>query len=119
VLRSKFFSSEEVAAIVRDYRTAGLSAAEVALMALAEKVVRTANQVTREDIDALRQHGFADEQILDIILTAASRSFFSKVVDATGFRPAEAWLRQTENLLGPEGFRVLMLGRSYVPAGSD
>jgi alkylhydroperoxidase family enzyme len=119
VLRAKFFSSEEVAAIVRDYRTAGLSEPEVALMALAEKVVRSAHRVTREDIDALRRYGFSDEQILDTILTAASRSFFSKVVDATGFRPTDAWLKGKEELLGTDAFRVLMVGRSYETSESD
>jgi hypothetical protein len=82
-------------------------------MALAEKVVRSAHQVTRDDIDSLRTHGFSDEQILDIILTAASRSFFSKVTDAVGFRPPDTWLKQTQNLLGDDSFRALMVGRSY------
>ena len=82
-------------------------------MALAEKVVRNAHQVTREDIDILRAHGFPDEQILDIILTAASRSFFSKVTDAVGFRPPDTWLKQTEKLLGGDSFRALMVGRFY------
>jgi hypothetical protein len=82
-------------------------------MALAEKVVRNAHQVMREDIDSLRAHGFSDQQILDIILTAASRSFFSKVTDAVGFRPSDTWLKQTENLLGGDSFRALMVGRSY------
>jgi hypothetical protein len=88
-------------------------------MALAEKVVRNAHQVTREDIDSLRIHGFSDEQILDIILTAASRSFFSKVTDAVGFRPPDTWLRQTEGFLGPDGFRALMVGRSFETSESD
>jgi len=82
-------------------------------MALAEKVVRNAHQVTREDINTLSAHGFSDEQILDIILTAASRSFFSKVTDAVGFRPPDTWLKQTENLLGGDSFRALMVGRFY------
>jgi alkylhydroperoxidase family enzyme len=109
----KFFSPEQVAAIVRDFRTAGLAPAEVALMSLAEKVVRNANQVTRDDIETVRGHGFADEQILDIILTAASRTFFSKATDAIGFQPDEAWLKQTEELLGTDSFHTLMVGRSY------
>lgn len=82
-------------------------------MALAEKVVRSANQVTRQDIDALRAHGFSEEQILDIILTAASRSFFSKLTDAIGFKPPDTWLKQTQDLLGTDSFHILMVGRSY------
>jgi AhpD family alkylhydroperoxidase len=42
VLRSKFFSAEQVEAIVRDYRSAGLLPAEVAMMAYAEKIVLNA-----------------------------------------------------------------------------
>jgi len=87
-------------------------------MALAEKVVRNAHQVTREDINTLSAHGFSDEQILDIILTAASRSFFSKVTDAVGFRPPDTWLKQTENLLGGDSFRAMMVGRFYRTAES-
>jgi alkylhydroperoxidase family enzyme len=98
---------------VQDYRTAGLSSAGVALMTLAEKVVRNASQVTRGDIETLQGHGFTEEQILDIILTAASRSFFSTVTDAIGFQPAGAWLKQTEDTLGTDSFRVLMVGRSF------
>jgi alkylhydroperoxidase family enzyme len=116
VLRAKFLSAEQVPAIVRDFRNAGLSPAEVALMNLADKVVRNANQVTRDDLEALRGHGFLDQEILDIILTAASRTFFSKVTDAVGFEPDEAWLKQTEKLLGADSFRTLMVGRSYTAA---
>ncbi len=39
VLASKFFSAEQVEAIVQDYRHAGLEPAEVAMMAYAEKIV--------------------------------------------------------------------------------
>jgi hypothetical protein len=67
----------------------------------------------------LRAHGFSDEQILDIILPAASRSVFSKVTDAVGFRPPDTWLRQTEGLLGPDGFRALMVGQSFEASESD
>ena len=87
-------------------------------MSLAEKVVRNANQMTRSDIEALQAHGFTEEQILDIILTAASRSFFSKVTDAMGFHPDDAWLQKTEELLGENTFRAMMVGRSYAAAKS-
>lgn len=86
-------------------------------MAFAEKVVRSANQVRLEDIDALRGHGYSDEQILDIALTAASRSFFSKVTDAIGFRPPEAFLKQAEVLMGTEAFRTMMVGRTFGTEG--
>ena len=87
MLRSKFFSAEQVEAIVQDYRHAGLEPAEVAMMAYAEKIILNAYKVTPEDIDGLRAHGFSDTDILDIALTAAARSFLSKVLDAVGAEP--------------------------------
>jgi uncharacterized peroxidase-related enzyme len=96
VLRSKFFSAEEVDSIARDYRTAGLPDVDVAIMALAEKVALNAYKVTDEDIDELRRHGLVDEAVLDVILTAAARSFFSKTLDAVGAEPDDAYGRQLE-----------------------
>ena len=84
LLRSRIFTEAEVGAIARDYRTAGLTPAEVAMMAFAEKVTREAHAVTAADLDELRRHGFADAEILDIVLTAAARCFFSKTLDGVG-----------------------------------
>ncbi|HKV45441.1 MAG TPA: hypothetical protein VJT32_12350 [bacterium] len=49
----------------------------------AEKVTLHAYRVTEADVDELRGHGFADAEILDIVL-AAARNFFRRVVDAVG-----------------------------------
>jgi alkylhydroperoxidase family enzyme len=87
VLRSKFFSPEEVEAITRDYRSAGLHEADVAIMAFAEKVTLNAYKVTEEDHEKLRAHGLTDAEILDVVLAASARAFFSKVLDATGAEP--------------------------------
>src|SRR5512140_14537 len=54
VLRKNFFTAEQVAAILRDYRQAGLEPEEVAVMALAEKVTLQAQSVTPQDIENLR-----------------------------------------------------------------
>jgi alkylhydroperoxidase family enzyme len=112
VLRANFFSSEQVAAIVaRDYETAGLEPAEMVLMAFADKVVMRAYEVTQEDINELHRHGFSDEEILDIALTAASRSFFSRVVDAVGFQIPPERLKHMQNLMGDEVYQSLRVGR--------
>lgn len=101
MLRSKFFSAEQVESIVKDYRHAGLAPAEIAMMTFAEKLTLHAYKVTPRDIDGLRSHGFTDPEILDIAAVAASRNFFSKLVDALGTEPDPAYrdletaLRQT------------------------
>lgn len=108
MLRQNFFNAAEIEAIVRDFRTAGLKPVEIAVMALAEKVAQEANSVTREDIDGLRAHGLADEEILDVILTAALRAFFSKALDALGAEPDPCY-RELE----PDLVQALALGRPF------
>lgn len=53
-------------------------------MDLAEKVARDAHAITQADVDAVRAHGLTDEEVFDVILAAAARSFFTKVYDASG-----------------------------------
>lgn len=60
VLRSRFYSAEQVEAIVRDYHNAGLDPVDVAIMDLAHKVALHAYKVTLKDIEGLRQHGLTD-----------------------------------------------------------
>jgi uncharacterized peroxidase-related enzyme len=108
VLRSRFFSAEQVEAIVQDYRHAGLEPAEVAMMAYAEKIVLNAYKVTPEEIDGLRAHGFSDTDILDIALTAAARSFISKAIDAVGTEPDEKYMD-----VQPELRQTLAVGRPF------
>ncbi len=90
MLRSKFFSPEQVEAIARDYRNAGLTEVDLAIMAFAEKITLNAYKVMEEDVEKLRAHGLSDAEVLDIVLAASARSFFSKVLDATGAEPDEA-----------------------------
>ena len=108
MLRSRFFSAEQVEAIVQDYRNAGLELAEVAMMAYAEKIVLNAYKVTPEEIDGLRAHGFSDTDILDIAMTAAARSFLSKTSDAVGVEPDEKYMD-----LQPELRQALTVGRPF------
>ena len=80
------------------------------MMAFAEKVTREAHAVTAADLDELRRHGFADAEILDIVLAAAARCFFSKTLDGVGAEadPAFASL--------DAGLRALLAkGRPYDP----
>lgn len=111
VLRAQRFSAEQVEAIARDYRAAGLPAEEVAMMAFAEKVALHAWRVTPEDIEVLRRHGFTDEEILDIALAASARSFFSKVLDAVGAEPDPHY-----HDLEPSLRRALAVGRPFETA---
>ena len=82
---------DELRAIVEDHHTAGLDDTEVAVMDLAAKVADDAGSVTQADVDDLRARGLSDVEVLDVVLTAAARSFFSKTLDALGAEPDAAY----------------------------
>jgi uncharacterized peroxidase-related enzyme len=87
ILADRFLGPDTVRAVVADHRAAGLDGVDVAVMDLAEKVAADATAVTEADVDRLRSLGLADEEILDVVLAAAARCFFSKVLDGLGVRP--------------------------------
>jgi uncharacterized peroxidase-related enzyme len=81
---NEFFSSEDVQAMARGEAPQSLSAAEAAMVVFGRKVARDASAVTSGDVEHLKQHGFTDAEIFDIVATAAGRAFFSKVVESLG-----------------------------------
>ncbi|EJN04524.1 hypothetical protein [Phyllobacterium sp. YR531] len=90
-------SKEMVLAVQRDFRTAGLSAADVEMLAYTEKVTKDASRIDQKDIDRLRAVGFTDVQICDIALCASFRCFVSRFFDATGAAPEEVFLDADED----------------------
>jgi uncharacterized peroxidase-related enzyme len=86
-LMKELGSKELVLAIVRDFRTAGLPARDVAMLDYAQKVATRAHLVVQRDIDALRAHGFSDPQIADIAMCAALRCFVARYFEAVGAGP--------------------------------
>jgi uncharacterized peroxidase-related enzyme len=101
-------SKEAVIAVQRDFRTAGLSDKDVAMLAYAEKIAKDASKVTQADIDGLRAVGFTDQQICDIAFCAAFRCFVSRFFDATGAGPEAVFIDSDEE------FRTTMtVGKPY------
>ena len=78
-----------------------------AVMDLAAKIAVDAPSVTEADIEALRRVGLSDQEIFDVILAAAARAFFTKVLDGTGTTPD----REYRNLLGSGLVEALAVGR--------
>ena len=69
-----------------------------AISTLARKVASTPAQVTAADLAPLRERGFSDADILDVVLATAIRCFFSTVLSATGAEPDAALLDQDATL---------------------
>jgi uncharacterized peroxidase-related enzyme len=86
VLAQQFLSFEDVTRLPE-----GLDDADRAVMELAEKVVDDATSVTQADVDRLRELGLSDAEIVDVVLAAAARCFFSKTLDALGVAPDAAY----------------------------
>jgi uncharacterized peroxidase-related enzyme len=104
VLKERF--GEPVREIALDHRTAGLDELDVAVMDLAERVVQDATSITEADLQRLRDLGLSETEIMDVVLAAAARCFYSKTLDALGVLP-DASYRE----LDPELRDVLVVGR--------
>jgi len=86
-----FLEPDLLRAVVSDHRSAGLDEVDVAVMDLAAQVVDDATGVEPENLDRLRALGLSDRDILDVVLVAAARCFFSKVLDAVGAEPDDKY----------------------------
>jgi len=73
-----------VDAIRRDYRTAALDRADLAMLDYVAKVTTDATLVARDDHACLREAGFDDRGILQITLIAAWFNYVNRVADALG-----------------------------------
>lgn len=77
--------------IVQDYRRAGLDARMRAILDYAIKITRSSVECTEGDIQALKAHGLTDEDVYDVIQTAAIYNFNNRVANASGFIPDRAF----------------------------
>lgn len=84
VLAERF--GEDAAQLASDHRAAGLDEIDVAVMDLAEQVVDDAASIEESDLRRLRDLGLSQQEVMDVILAAAARCFFSKTLDALGVR---------------------------------
>jgi uncharacterized peroxidase-related enzyme len=104
ILLEKF--GEPVREIARDHRSAGLDEVDCAVMEFAERAVDDATSIGEPDFARLRALGLSDDDIMDIVLTAAARCFFSKTLDALCVEPDASYKE-----LDPEVRNVLVVGR--------
>jgi alkylhydroperoxidase family enzyme len=109
ILRDRF--AEPVREIALDHRAAGLDDVDVAVMDLAERVVGDATSIEDADLQRLRDLGLSDTDIMDVVLAAAVRCFFSKTLDALGVQPDASY-----GELEPELREALVVGRPIADA---
>ena len=84
---------------------------DMAVIDVADRIAADATTVTQADVERLRGLGLSDADILDVVLAAAARCFFSKVLDAVGCDPDSAFSE-----LEPELRDALTVGRPIAAA---
>ena len=91
---------DQIENLLKDYRHAGLSAPDQALLEFCLRLSRNATSVRFEDIEALRTVGFGDEAIVEAVAVAALALYRCTLSAALGpeldFKPRELALEKIQ-----------------------
>jgi alkylhydroperoxidase family enzyme len=110
ILAANYYPAEKVISIAADGPGDALNAADAAVVRFARKVALEAEKITQKDVDELHDLGFSDTDVFNVIVAAAARCFFSKVLDATGTLPDAALHGMPDQLKA-----ALTVGREIAP----
>ena len=108
LLRKNFFDAQQLQAVIKDFRHAGLTDEEVALMSFAQAVISEPREISQGSVGELCKFGLTDEEILDVIVAVTARSFFSKTLDTLNIQPDDTYMD-----LEPELIQALTIGRPF------
>lgn len=75
---------EQLAAIERDFETAGLDARRVAMLRYATKLTESPADMERADVEHLREAGFSDPDILNIAEVTGYYAYVNRIADGLG-----------------------------------
>ena len=89
---------QDVVQIGKDYASSRLDEQDQAMLAFAIKINDAPQLLCKTDIEQLRQAGFTDEDILDIITSVAYRNFSNRLNIAIGLDDPENLFRLDLNL---------------------
>ena len=73
--------------VAANYRKADITPRQKAMLAFALKVAQRSSEIVDEDFDALRAHGFGDEDIWDIGAIAAFFALSNRMANLISMRP--------------------------------
>jgi uncharacterized peroxidase-related enzyme len=73
--------------VATNYRKADITPRQKAMLDFAMKVALASHEVDDGDLEALRQHGFGDEDAWDIAAIAAFFALSNRMANVTGMRP--------------------------------
>lgn len=87
VLRVRAKNAQLADTVAANYRVAPMTPRQRAMLDYAVKVTRASAEVGPEDHEALRAHGFGDEEIFDITQIAAFFNYSNRAASAMGMAP--------------------------------
>ncbi len=87
---------EKVAAIEKNFRTAGLTERETAMLEYVVKLTHTPSSMAENDVQSLRARGFSDAEILDICQIAAYYAYANRLVDGLGVELEPYWSKDDD-----------------------
>lgn len=73
--------------VATNYRKADITARQIAMLDFATKVNKHSDQISQEDFDGLREHGFTDEDIWDIAGITAFFGLSNRMANLMSMRP--------------------------------
>jgi uncharacterized peroxidase-related enzyme len=83
--------------IAANFRVAELSERQLAMLEYAAKITIASATCTDEDIEVLREHGFADADIMDIVQIAAFFNYSNRVASALAMKPNREFYAMARN----------------------
>ena len=80
-----------MAAVENDWTNAPLSSKRMAMLRFAVKLTETPTATSDADVEALRETGFSDRDILDIVEVVAYYAYANRIADGLGLQ-IEDWI---------------------------
>lgn len=77
--------------MLEDHTKAPISAAERAMLDFAVALTRTPGATTRAHVQRLREHGFDDREISQIVQITALFNYYNRVADGLGIQDEPEW----------------------------
>ncbi len=95
--------------IATDFRNAGLSKKDVAMLDYAEKITLRSNEINEDEVQKLREVGWSDKEILDIAALTCYRNFIARMADALGVELTEDYRNLSKDYVD-----ALMVGKKLL-----
>lgn len=77
--------------VADDYRAAGLPEKQVRMLAFVERLAATPPASSREAVAALREAGWSDAAVLDIVQVVAYFAFVNRIAEGLGVELEPYW----------------------------